>query len=118
MLSPSFKHQPGAEEVTMLKELDSYDWEQAFGYASFTRSDVESIHGIEEGANNGPSWVIYGRLKSGEWFLLDAGCDYTGWDCQAGGDSWTAPTMEDLVRWKMTDEHRARFGIKLELVDK
>lgn len=46
----------------MLEELDGYDWEQAFGFASphrvegatsstegFSREDVVEIHGIDEG---------------------------------------------------------------------
>lgn len=78
----------------MLAELNSYDWQEAFAYASpepviagrkmdcspFTRDDVAAIHGIEEGENDGPSWIIYGLLDDGRWFFLEAGCDYTGWD--------------------------------------
>jgi hypothetical protein len=46
----------------------------------FVREDVVEIYGIEEGENDGPSWIVYGRLKDGRFFSLTAGCDYTGWD--------------------------------------
>lgn len=46
----------------------------------FSRDDVKEIHGIEEGENDGPSWIIYGLLKDDRHFYLEAGCDYTGWD--------------------------------------
>lgn len=77
----------------MKKELGSYDWEEAFKYASpqaavptkkydlspFKREDVEVISGLVEGENDGESWIIYGKLKDGRWFFLAAWCDYTGW---------------------------------------
>lgn len=93
----------------MLTELEGFDWQEAFGYAGepgtcateyqgalgrpepclpdldiscdpFTREDVEHIVALREGENDGPEWLIYGRLRDGRWFALSAGCDYTGWD--------------------------------------
>jgi hypothetical protein len=46
----------------------------------FVREDVVEIYGIEEGENDGPTWIVYGRLSDGRYFNLAAGCDYTGWD--------------------------------------
>ena len=76
----------------MLEDLNTYDWEEAFKYADpeavlqdsvntdpFTRDDVAKIHGLVEGENDGPSWIVWGELKDGRWFSLSAGCDYTGW---------------------------------------
>lgn len=61
--------------------LTGYDWEEAFGYAKgFTLDDIEHVEGSVEGENDEANWVAYGRLKSGKWFYLTAGCDYTGWD--------------------------------------
>ena len=92
----------------MLKELDDYDWGEAFGFAGetkgeynspynhgtpryalptgefhcspFGREDVIAIHGMSEGENDEREWLIYGRLKDGRHFFIAAGCDYTGWD--------------------------------------
>jgi hypothetical protein len=76
----------------MLKELDDYDWKEAFKYAqpdrvpgatvsgdTFTRDNVAEIAGLALGDNDGPDWIVYGRLADGRWFSLAAGCDYTGW---------------------------------------
>lgn len=83
----------------MLAQLDTYDWEEAFKYASptecrdhpqsvigksvntdpFTRDDVVKIFGMVEGENDGPEWIVFGRLRDGRYFCLRAGCDYTGW---------------------------------------
>lgn len=91
----------------MLKELDTYNWKQAFGYAGepdteaadykggsrisslpgaaistapFTREDVVLILCKSEGENDNQPWVIAGGLRDGRWFHLSAWCDYTGWD--------------------------------------
>ncbi len=74
----------------------NYNWQQAFSYArqadnpvtrevrDFSISDVTKIVATDEGENDGPDWV--GIFKCGDVYLyLHAGCDYTGWDCQAGG---------------------------------
>lgn len=68
----------------MLKDLDTYDWEEAFSYSRHgDRSDVEEIIGIDEGENDGNDWIGLFRMKNGTFVFLSAGCDYTGWDCQA-----------------------------------
>lgn len=118
----------------MLVELNNYDWAEAFGEGScqyncpplkprkltlvgpvtdktFTREDVETIHGIVDGDREGPDWIVWGKLKDGRWFSVTAGCDYTGWDCQAGNSSTVQDTREELVLYGLTDGERKRFGI-------
>lgn len=91
-----------------------YDWREAFGYASgFTMDDVAEVLAASEGENDGPDWKMAGRLTDGRFFILRAGCDYTGWDCQAGGDSELADSLDILIRWRMTDDDRARLGYTL-----
>lgn len=97
-----------------LQEMnDSYDWSCAFSYASFSLDDVAEIIKADEGENDGSSWLAVGVLKDGRFFFLSAWCDYTGWDCQAGGQSEEAPTLDDLIRWKMGDADRKRLGYTL-----
>lgn len=67
----------------------------------FGVNEVLFIMGMYEGENDESNWLIYGKLKDDRWFHIEAGCDYTGWDCQANGTSTVAKT-----RWEM--EH---FGI-------
>jgi hypothetical protein len=90
-----------------------YDWKEAFGFASFDFDDVATIIKTEEGANDGDSWLAVGVLKDGTFFFLSAWCDYTGWDCQSGGQSESADTLDNLIRWKMGDDDRARLGYTL-----
>jgi hypothetical protein len=119
----------------MLKEIDDYDWAEVFGEGSggnctpiipniapgsfvsgdtFCREDVEEIAQIVEGDRDGPDWVVYGRLKDGRWFVARGGCDYTGWDCQAGNSGDVADSRESIIRMGLTKEERERFGIVLE----
>lgn len=123
----------------MLQELEGYDWAEAFAYAGETRSDGWGLSGAAdvraanpqgkvrldpfsredvaklvaciEGENDGPSWEALGRLKDGRWFFLSACCDYTGWDCQAGGTATVARTKTELLRYGMTDHEKRRLGL-------
>lgn len=56
----------------------------------FAREHVRAIEWIEDGQNDGPDWLVGGQLKDGRWFFIAAGCDYTGWDCQSGGNAYLA----------------------------
>jgi len=115
----------------MTKEelLESYDWEHAFyeanqrrdavgeyppSSAGFTREDVADILYSDEGENDGAPWIGVFRLNDGRFLYVTAGCDYTGWDCQASGSSAVASTLEQLIRFGLVDQDRKRFGLTLE----
>lgn len=105
---------------------EDYNWREAFAYAdapkamgdcdasSFTIDDVVDVHKMDEGENDELDWIIWGSLNDGRHFFLSAGCDYTGWDCQAGGDAWVATDKDRLVHSAMSIEHRRRFGLPSE----
>jgi hypothetical protein len=123
----------------MLQQLDDYDWKYAFEYAGepdthlqsgpslhaqppgsevslepFSREDVEEIIGIREGENDGYNWLCAGRLKDGRWFLLSAGCDYTGWDCQAGGETNVSESRELLLQYGTSEDEAKDLGLEAE----
>lgn len=118
---------------SMLKELDDYDWCEVFGEGSgntsaikptripgekcsldsFGRKDVAEILGISEGERDESDWMIWGKLKDGRFFVVTAGCDYTGWDCRAWNDGNVAETKENLIQFAMSDAERSRFGLSL-----
>jgi hypothetical protein len=103
-----------SQSISVAQLRESYDWKAAFAYASgFTMDDIGTVHGAVEGENDGDDWIIWGRLKDGRWFSLKAGCDYTGWDCQASGHSHTAATKKELIRMGMDSQTRRRFGLLL-----
>lgn len=119
----------------MKPELNDYDWAEVFGEGSggnctpihpspqppttnmdvttFGREDVEDILAMEAGENDGPAWIIYGKLKDGRFFAARGGCDYTGWDCQASNSGDVALTREDIERFGLSDDERSRFKIIL-----
>ena len=113
-------------------EQIGYDWAEVWGYAAgknsqYTDPQIESVdgtpthpfdypdllqeYGRSEGENDESDWLIWGQLKDGRWFFIEAGCDYTGWDCRADGRAWVANSREALVRGGMGDEARHRLGL-------
>ena len=50
-----------------------------------TLEDVAYVLAYLQGENDGPDfhWII--AMKDHTYAYVSGGCDYTGWDCQAGG---------------------------------
>ncbi len=71
---------------------------------------MTEILGISEGENDGPDWLLFGQLKDGRFFFLSAGCDYTGWDCQANGRSYVATERNLIESLVITAEERQRMA--------
>jgi len=111
-----------------------YGWSEAFGYAGekdtyadkpdvqgvpgttaaldpFDRLDVAELAALSEGENDGRDWVCLGRLRDGRWFSLTAGCDYTGWDCKAGGTATVGGDKESVIRFGLSVAERERLGL-------
>ena len=78
--------------------------------ASVEIGDIVEIIASSDGEKDERSWIGAFRLTDGRFLMVRASCDYTGWDCQAGGDSEVADSIENLVRWSMDDEERERLG--------
>ncbi len=124
-------------ETTLEQMKDSYDWEQIFGHASYETTnyasnpnavtgdllaaeakvgpvyfeDIEEVLASVEGENDGPEWAAIVKLKSGLYLSVEAGCDYTGWDCQAGGGASVASTLELLFQGGLSDDQRVRLEV-------
>lgn len=62
----------------------------------YTLDDIKNIHAEVAGANDELHWYwvieLNKEINGGRFVLTDASCDYTGWDCQSGGESWSATT--------------------------
>lgn len=94
----------------MLEDLDDHDWGTIFGddtwedngeprsreenlievhevldLHSYTRESVEKILYIHHGQKDEEDWELLAEMKDGGVLWISAGCDYTGWDCRAGG---------------------------------
>lgn len=64
------------------------DWENALLEASngqVAPSEIAATIAASEGENDESNWIAIVRLADGRLAFVDAGCDYTGWDCQAWG---------------------------------
>jgi len=74
--------------------------------------DVVEVIASVEGENDGPSWVALVRLRDGRYCRMAAGCDFTGWDCQASGNLEFYATREELLSpLAITKEEASRLGI-------
>ena len=125
-------------ETTLEQMKDSYDWGTIFGedhgysdgdYASnpqavtgdlkaaeakigFVRlEDIEELLGSVDGERDGLPWIAVVKLKNGFYLAVSAGCDYTGWDCHAGGSSWVASTLDLLLQGGVSDNERVRLEV-------
>lgn len=128
--------------MTTLEQMrEDYDWCEAFGFAgepdtcastyqggpdirrahptasepsrsTFTLADVEEIEAASEGEHDERDWLCVGRLKDGRWFLLAAGCDYTGWDWRASGTATVAVSRDELLAFGVTREQAERLGLE------
>lgn len=117
-------------------QIEGGQWSDAFAYAGepggygkpnlkaahpgkevdlspFARWDVAEVLACSEGENDGPNWLCFGRLGdgTGRYFFLSAGCDYTGWDCQASGDVNIGMTADEVIVFGMGPDDRRRLGI-------
>ena len=82
----------------------------------FKLRQVISVEGVEISSPEGyasEDVLAYGKTYGG-WWLLEAWCDTTGWDCQAGGSIRLADSLEVLVRFGMSQTTRETFGLSLE----
>lgn len=100
-----------AARLGLLLKGDIYDWAQALAYGT-PELYVKTI-ASSEGQGDGDSWIAAFECKDGRYAFLIAGCDYTGWGCQAGGNEYFAPTLEALQRGCMGIDDRRRLGILL-----
>lgn len=120
-----------------LKGADSYDWREVFGYVGepgtsaygrvsispvmgedppasvdpFGLADVAEVVAMSEGENDGPDWLVVVKLTDGRYAFVSAGCDYTGWDCQAGGRGMVSMSKSRLIRYGIGVGERSRLGL-------
>jgi hypothetical protein len=96
---------------------EDYDWKEAHAFARWDISSVVEVISAALGENDGESWVCVVRLDDGRYGFLEAGCDYTGWDCQASGDCWSSDSLDTLQRHMMHSSARRRLGMELADLD-
>lgn len=95
------------------QELQSdYNWREAFNTAGDSVDNVTEVIAADAGYNDGDNWIAVVKLNTGGYAVMRAGCDYTGWDCCAGGNIEYYSTVEDAISvLTLTQEERDRLGI-------
>jgi hypothetical protein len=97
-----------------LEEMASdYDWQEAMSCASLQFDDVMRVISSDEGENDGDPWVAVFLMKDGTFARISSWCDYTGWDCQSGGDCKRESTFKALVNLALTPDERERLHLEL-----
>lgn len=117
--------------------FQDYNWREAFGYVGepdtearghtvhalsraagatcsinpITCDDVAEIIAASAGERDEHSWIGVFRIRDGRYLFVSAWCDYTGWDCQAGGSGWVADDFEGLCQFAIDDDSAERLGI-------
>ena len=120
-------------EITLAELLSNYDWAEVFADQSSgntdkttepvppdssvdtspaSREDVVRIIAAVNGENDGQEWLGLFQLKDRRYLVASGGCDYTGWDCQAGNHMAVSSTLEDAIRFGLTDSERERLGLE------
>lgn len=80
--------------------------------APFGPEEVAEVIAYSLGEHDAQNWLLVGRLDNGLFFFLDAGCDYTGWDCQSSGTATVSTSIDTLVAFALDDEQRERLGLQ------
>ena len=118
--------------MTLEQLRNDYDWAQVFAdenagnvekvlhslppfsavnLTHVSRSDVIEIIASVDGENDGPEWVGLFRLQDGRFLVASGGCDYTGWDCQAGNWMGVASTLVDALQFGLSDDEKLRLEL-------
>jgi len=90
-------------------KVEDYDMREAFAIVDVDPDDVKGIVHCREGENDYANWLYVLEMNDGRFAYVTAGCDYTGWDCRAGGDVTYADSLIELVP-EMDTEGRMAFG--------
>jgi len=116
-------------EMSLADMQEDYDWAEVFADESsgntttdiespdgtdlspFTRQDVTEIIALVNGENDGDEWLGVFRLADKRILVATGGCDYTGWDCQAGNRLTVASTIDAAVQYGLTADEAARLGL-------
>jgi hypothetical protein len=111
---------------------NDYDWKEAFRSSSkaiaapcdespivaddFGLDDVEEVlaSALQNGSYAEVTVYAVFRLKDGRFACIEASCDTSGWDCQAGGMKTVGRSEVEIVRYGLTNESRAALGYKIE----
>lgn len=71
---------PGQDASDLMVGCSYNDW----GPLKDGDRRIVSLECIQHGENDGQNWIWHVGLDNGTQWVVEGGCDYTGWDCQSG----------------------------------
>lgn len=96
------------KESNMMGGVDSASNPTTREVRSFTMSDIVEVVAADNGERDAVSWVGVFKTADGAYLYVSAGCDYTGWDCQA---SSSAEWHTDLEQCKAMIHENERLRL-------
>ena len=91
-------------------DVNDYDARNALEVSGVSPSDVAEVIHWQDGENDGDPWYFVVKLKNDLFSYGESWCDYSGWECRSGGESWNASDLDTLVKFRMTPAARRAFG--------
>jgi hypothetical protein len=88
------------------------DWKEAFATSGYDIQNVTKVIVCDEGENDGDNWIAIVKWNGvkGKYAIIDAGCDFTGWDCQGWGNIEFFDS-EEVAKVHLTPEQATRLGV-------
>ena len=104
----------GTSDTNLNDVLDpdrAYDSADDLSIDPLVFDDIEELLASVNGENDGEDWSCIVKMKDGRFAFVTAGCDYTGWDCQAGGRSFVAASLEELRFYCLSAREQERLEV-------
>lgn len=83
------------ETPTTIPKKDMMDYKQ-----------FAKVYYARPGANDEENWTFLVKHKNGYYIFFDAGCDYTGFDCQGGGTITYSRDAKQMWSFGLTQDMR------------
>ena len=100
------------------KRILDDDMEAAFENSNpdeFKLEDIDNILAEIAGENDEYSWYWIVVLKDGRYALIEAACDYIGWDCQSWINLYTGKSIDEVLEFAPEKEDWTKRIIRSQL---
>lgn len=101
----SFINGTGSWDMNGSRNIDITDIEL---FKEFIHSDYDELYYVQDGFPDGDNWYILAKTQ-GYYIHFDAGCDFTGFDCQGGGTFAYSKDWKTL--WNMHTTNTFRMAV-------
>lgn len=106
----------------MVDRRIDYDLQSNYDYnlggGPFLLTEIAYVLAAVMGENDGPSYHWICAMKDHTYAYVSGSCDYTGWDCQSGGEVEILPTLKMAIDKlpEVDDSRKIKESILQQLV--